>query len=351
MPIILNRNYLWHKNKSVELLDLTLAQDWDTYLWTGSCRLAYLADYMRVRIGDLVVLYLQGFSYSLIVQSRSHSVEGQTGAIHLIVRVSSLTVRLAEEKITKTWNAMTALSICKDVAKGFDIEWQIINWLIPAGRFTVFDQTPIEIIRRIAKAAGAIVQTTREGKLRVQYQTAFKKRCAAPPSRVYTHIFLFKEESPHGQYYNACIISDGEERENEERHYFAQYIELNRYSGTLSVYSQPWHDQFTIVHAGHKSIRIGTAQIKYRTETEQVEFKAGLATVSYPIYRLQRVKWQSKNLGSPVWQSDRQELKLTVSGINGYGLAQVDYLVRRFEFPIKHRLTHPQTTQFLVILL
>ena len=44
---------------------------------------------------------------------------------------------------------------------GWSLDWECLDWLVPAGAWTYTDLTPVESIRRIAATIGAIVQTHR----------------------------------------------------------------------------------------------------------------------------------------------------------------------------------------------
>ena len=80
----------------VELSDLSISQDWDTYLWTGSIRPAKYSDYANIRTGDTAVLYLQETPYQMVIKNRSHS--DNDGKTTFTIQVASPTVKLEQEK-------------------------------------------------------------------------------------------------------------------------------------------------------------------------------------------------------------------------------------------------------------
>ncbi len=338
-------NYLWHEDRRIDLLDFEISQDWDTYLWTGQIQPAYFADYLVLKTGDPVILYLQGTPYQLVIESRSHS--DSDGLPTFTAQVSSPSVALEKTKITKTWNAITARNVCEELA-GDTIEWSILNWTIPSGRLSVVEKTPIDIIRMIVNAAGGIIQTRADGILKAQYKTgptAFNQINLAPLSATYTdksHILSYSESPPSGEFYNAAIISD---EEQSDRQYYAEYEKIDEVTGKLKIYAEPWFEDFRVTHTGHDLINISAGTIKFLKQTETVEFKESQATVNYPIFSFQSIEWQYNDLGAINWHNKN----LSVSGDNQYSTAIVRYTRRYIEFPVSHLLNSATQTQFLII--
>jgi len=352
--IIKNNNYALYRNKRIGLLDFEISQDWDTYLWQGRIRPAHHNDYALTKVGEEIKLILQEKTYSLIINQRSHS--DKEGMATFIIQVCSPAIKLEQYQISKTWPTMKAKAICEELAlkENIQISWKIIDWQIEHSHLIASKNTPIEIIRRIAEAAGGIAQSQADGSLQIQYKTpiALNKLHTVPPNHIYNdklHILSYSESSPSHKKYNAVIITNGidySDSDQKDFQFFAQYFKIDEYNGILRVHSEPWTSKFHLTHTGHSSIQINRPTIVYRQEIEQIEFKKGMATLAYPINELVSYEWRHKNSGIISWENDQKELSLQSTE---FGLAVITYKTRALEFPIYHQIRNLEThTQFLV---
>lgn len=338
-----------HGGRRVELLDIAIRQDWDSYLWAGNLTLASLADYQAIKTGDALTLVLQGSPYALTARGKSHQNSGDGPSV--TVRVASPTVILEDAPlITKTWSSAMAREACEELS-GAPIDWRIVNWRIPAGRLTCEGATRIAVIRRIAKAAGAIAQTAPDGTLRVQYRfpVSVPGWDIAPPNQIYTDRrdnLSYSESYQNRDRWNAVVISD---ESDVERTYALEYIESDARSGTLRVYAEPWLDPgaFRVSHTGDPSILIGAGAVMPRIETETIEFKAGAGALRYPVHNLISVNWRRRDLAPVVWEWGKKELK--AAGGGGYSIAVVTYETRAIEYPVNHSV-RGELTQFLILI-
>ena len=64
------------------------------------------------------------------------------------------------EQITKTWADTTAKTVAHELclAAGIVLDWQTVDWPLASGKLAVKHKRPIEIIRVLANAVGAIIQ-------------------------------------------------------------------------------------------------------------------------------------------------------------------------------------------------
>ncbi|MCP4699178.1 MAG: hypothetical protein GY862_20345 [Gammaproteobacteria bacterium] len=339
-----------HAGRRVELLDLRMRQDWDTYRRDGNLSLSDLSDYRAIRIGDAVTLYLQGAPHALTVREKSHRNDGDGPKV--TVRAASPTALLEDRLISKTWPSVTAREACEELA-GSATEWNIISRRIPAGRLTCENATHIAMIRRIARAAGAVVQTGADGTLRVQYRfpASVPGWAAANPDQIHTgraDNLSCPESYRSRDRWNAAVISD-ESAETGERTYNLEYEKTDSRNGILRVYAEPWAgpDEFGVRHTGHASVLTGAGVIVPRAETQEVEFKAGPASLRCPVYILNSVRRQHKDLAPVLWKQGKKEIAATGGG--GYSVAQVSHAARAIEFAVNHAVQQQETTQFLIV--
>jgi len=346
VDVISTDQFLLHNGQRIELLDISVESDWDSYFWRGQVRLASVNDYRQFKPGDAVELVLQGMRFNLVVQQRSHNETGNSAQRTYTLQLSSPTVNLSDKnkKFSKTWAEVSAKNAVMELAG--TVDWRIVDWVIPSGRLVAKDTQAINVIRDIVGAAGAIVQTSADGRLIVQYKTpkALNRLSIEDVNQTFSdksHIKGYTENYPTGEKYNCVIIADSEATTPEAIKWNIEYDnELN----LLKVFANPWTENFTVTTTGHPSIQIGRGQVVYCESIEEIEFNnKDTPKTKYPVFQLTDYTWQSRPLGNITWQRDSNELHCP-----GYSVAKVRYVFRRVIFPVIHQIVTPQLNQFLV---
>jgi hypothetical protein len=225
-----------------------------------------------------------------------------------------------------------------------------VDWLLPAGRLSYENANPMELLRKLVDAAGGIVQTTREGSLKVQYKTpcAFNKLSDSAIDFTFSdtaHIFNYDERTPSGEFYNAAIITDTDNAI--DRQWSGEYVATDDVSGVLRVYGHAWLDPefFEITTTGNPTIEIGQGVVVYIEENQTLEFKKGQASTSYPVFILRECVWKYADLGELMWELDSPQLKTAAPS---YSVAELKYTRRVVDFPIRHNVQDLETSQFLI---
>lgn len=142
------------------------------YAWTGTMELGDPAAYQRIRIDDPVTLMMGDSAIDLMVDNKTITRDG-VNRPKLTVSLISPTARFVlprAELMTKTWNNPTMARVAAEEAVGESIQWDLVDWLIPAGRLAFSDASPIDVVQTIARAAGGLVETTPSGVLRVRHR-------------------------------------------------------------------------------------------------------------------------------------------------------------------------------------
>lgn len=154
------------------ILGATINFSEEDYAWTGTMELGDPADYYRIRINDPIEIKMAGETFAMVVDNKTITREGVDRG-RLTVSLISPTTRFAVPHavpITKTWDVPVMAQAASEEVVGEPIEWDLVNWLIPAGRLAVYNAAPIDIVRTIASAAGGLVETTPSGSLRVRHR-------------------------------------------------------------------------------------------------------------------------------------------------------------------------------------
>lgn len=153
------------------ILSASISQDEGNYAWYGTLELSEPASFQNIRIDDPITLELGGEVFSFIVDNKMLDRTG-VGMPRFTVSVISPTARFAAPRATpldRVWNTVQARDAAEE-AVGEAIPWELIDWLIPAGRVAVYSASPLDVVRTIAEAAGGMVETLPNGSLRVRHR-------------------------------------------------------------------------------------------------------------------------------------------------------------------------------------
>ncbi|SHH33165.1 hypothetical protein [Desulfofustis glycolicus] len=151
----------------IDTTSLTLSTDWDSVCWSLRAAIgsdAHLALLEPTVAGPIAVdAEINGHTWRLQVDrttasraftGKSRSIEGRS--------VSAQLGAPAAEIRTYTENQQrTAVQLMEQELQGtgWSIDMDATDWLVPAGALSYRDQTPLAVIKSIADAAGAMVQS------------------------------------------------------------------------------------------------------------------------------------------------------------------------------------------------
>jgi len=210
----------------------------------------------------------------------------------------------------------------------------------------------LDALRAIVEAVGAVVQSHRDGGLRVQYRYPLPVRdwARAVPAHVITdslHTLSADVSAVNTDTYNAVYIGDSPAAAEFEHEYVAPDNLDN--VGLIRVWAEPWvaPEFYLVSHTSLVSVLIGPAVVKLLEVVEQVEFKAGAAALQYPVYHLDAVEWRYLSLGDVTWRRDSKAL--SAPGGAGYSLAIVRYRRRVAEFRVS--FGRPDNVQIILEML
>nr|CRH06011.1 Conserved protein of unknown function [Candidatus Magnetococcus massalia] len=154
------------------ILSLTLSIAEGDYAWTGNMELGNPAAFQRISVGDSLTLVLEGESFNLIVDNKSLTRDGVSRP-QLSVALISPTARFAFPRaapLERSWDTPVMAREAAEEAIGESIQWELVDWLIPAGRLSLYGASPLDLIRTLAEAAGGVIDTLPNGKLRVRHR-------------------------------------------------------------------------------------------------------------------------------------------------------------------------------------
>ena len=297
----------------------------DQYAMSCELQLAGQADYLACRIMSELVVAIDGETFRFFVESKFRNRRhGQvTYTIHGLSPAAKLDAPYAEPW-TGDLTGM-ASAIADQVAGGLiTIDWQTVDWFIPADTLLAGDATPIQIIRQLAEAAGAILQSQPDGSLTIEplYPTQVPDWDSVTPDYTLSDaldFFSTNEDFDHRPGYNLYSISDQAESLDTVR------IEEETVSATekiIRVYQTPWQDDFYLDNTGGAWVIIEPLGIEQKEiEDELVEFVGGEGHSQYPIYGASAMSWLQEPLGTVTVAEDG---RLTAS-VGGESLLRISY--------------------------
>jgi hypothetical protein len=156
----------------LDVSDIALNLDADSWAWTFSCRLLNAGQLPLVVKSDgtavQIIITINGYSFNVLVEKVTRNRTFAKNSISLSGR--SLTALLTQPYVqpaSATQSDLMSVQQLVDLELPFDWEigfWSAANWNIPAGAFSYTTKTPIQVIVGIAADIGAVVVPSRHSK-------------------------------------------------------------------------------------------------------------------------------------------------------------------------------------------
>ncbi|MBF0295682.1 MAG: hypothetical protein HQL96_10885 [Magnetococcales bacterium] len=172
------------------ILSANLSQAEGDFAWSGTLELSDPAAFQRIRIDDPITVQMGEELFEMIVDNKMLERDG-VGMPRLTVSVISPTARFTSPRATPADHSWVFPMLARAAAAeaiNETIEWELVDWLIPAGRLEFHDATPLDVVKTIAEAAGGRIESTPEGRLRVRHRfpVAVPAWATAPVDHVLT---------------------------------------------------------------------------------------------------------------------------------------------------------------------
>lgn len=159
----------------LDVADLRLRLDIDSFSWAFSCSLLGATSMALVRPDadgpKTLLVTMNGWTWRVIVEkySRTAQFPAERYSISGAGRTQYLAAPYAPLRSAVNALDINARQVMDDqlLNTGFTIEWDVDglgppDWTIPAGALTYQDQTPMQIIARVAESVGAVVRPSRD---------------------------------------------------------------------------------------------------------------------------------------------------------------------------------------------
>jgi len=349
VPSIINPGLVQSVTVAGQVIDpisIDIAWKRSEYVITGSIELATSADYQLFKRGQNITVLLHGDEYLLTVEAKSRRrVHGSawTYTVHCLSPAALILARPYAQTLTGELTGM-ASALAAQLGGVVTINWSTVDWFIPPATWNVTDQDPLELLRTLAAAAGAILVSERDGSLTVEsaYIVPVPQWSEAAPAAVINEvldIYEAAEGNEHRAGYNRYLVSD-QMTSSDSYRMEDEVVDENLHY--IRVYQTPWIDDFTLRHTGGDWVFLEDLGVEERQETEIVEFVSGEARTAYPIYGVSELVWKQVSLGTVITSEDGR----IVSSIDGESLAEITYTTRARKWAGRDSVT-PEQVQFI----
>ena len=326
---------LWVRGRPIPILDGEIWADEGSPYWQSIINLARPEDYALLPSGAAYDLELYGTRYAQIVDTRSLSrgFSGeQPGDSATIGGLSPVALQAGQwaDGITRTWDtAIRASAVAAEMLGSVD--WDAVDWVIPAYRLAAQGQTPVEVVSTLATAVGAALASAPDGALSVRpiYPVRAPSLPGATPGTVLgdDDIYAVSESPESVTVVNQIRITDGTaEADGYQDRLEFEADEDNPLAGTVRAYPLPWRDGIS-VRSTRSTVRLYRIGEAAREVEEIVTVQDGVAGLRYPPLTLVGAEYLDTDLGGIVVAGS--ELRTSVQG---WGLVRVVYTVRAIEY-------------------
>ncbi|HRD65727.1 MAG TPA: hypothetical protein PKY50_06180 [Candidatus Competibacter sp.] len=338
--------------RRVAFATVSLTASEQSPFWQADIELLVPADYCLFQRDAEFDVDLFGTTFRFLVDSRELTRRiDDDGNVEAVATVTGLSpvCRHAEPRalaIDRTWDQpATARSIVEDLLEQ-TVDWQMVDWWIPANRLAASGAYPLDIARQIIEAAGGWLESKPDGSLLARPAWPVSVPDLSPGTTDWVLddriVFAVEDRPSVDATVNRVRIVDVEGNYRDALEFVAD--DDDTLSGELRAYPSPWRSGLTLRHTrGSPPVYLGAGAGAAAQQTETVEFVAGKASVRYPVVAIQSIHWLANDLGGVAHDPWSTEL---VSSADGYSLAEVTYTTRYVRASV--RATEPTAAQFLL---
>lgn len=349
VPIV-DEPYLMLNGQRVAVVSGDVSTSEGGYAWECNMTLARVTDYVQFSRGDIFTVHIYGETWTFEVDGKELNRNAPAAVSCRVMGVSPSAQFTAprHSQDDYVWDAPITAQTAAEEAAGVVLNWDIVDWTIPAYRLAFTEADPMSVIRKLAEVAGGVVESSLTGDLRIRplypVSPADYDTTAVDHSFVEsTDIIAVSESYGYNDVFNKFRIMDVQESIQDSMQYIEDYP--GAFTGIMRVNPHPWRSGLSLSHTGDGTVVIGLPTVTYRLiEDEIIEVFKGQATASAPIYEVTDVVWEATSLGGIVVSRDSSAF--TVVGPAANSVIRLSYRTRSMDYPVSSVSGRP--TQFLL---
>jgi hypothetical protein len=341
--------FLTYHGLNIPIVQGDVSTNEGAYAWQCNFVLRNVSDWANFAQDDIFTVTILAETFTFIVDGKQLERRGPGQIIAKIQGVSP-SAKYNEPRVVLKQNYLFDTDVLASVAAVEtipDIQWATTDWLIPAFRLAFSLTVPFSVVKALADAVGAVLESTIDGFLRVRpkFPISVPYYSTATPDQIFletTDIVSVSESYTTTAINNKFRVADVDQLINDSLEWVPD--SSGAFHGQVRVYPHPWRTSGLVVtHTGDSGITIGSPSVVVRRETEQVEIVRGHGATRYPIYDVDLYRWESTNLGGFVFTQDQREFTVVAGG---NGVVNLAYLTRAIVYPVTSVNALP--TQFLL---
>lgn len=324
-----------HRGRQVRILEGDISASEGGYSWEGNFILADVRDYVQFNRDDPFTVNLYGEVWTFVVDGKELSRDAPAQVSCRIIGISP-SAQYVSPRATKKdyeWDTpVEALAAATEVVP--DIIWNTVDWTIPAFRLAFTDAEPLDIVKRLAEACGAVVESSLNGTLRVRplFPVSPQNYQTTAPDHGFVElldILSVSESYNYGDVRNRYRLMDAQAAVQDQLEWVPDHS--GAFSGYLRAYPAPWRTNVILSHtADPVELSIGSQVVQFREEEELIEIYKGQGSTTYPVYELLSVEWEATNLGGLVFAQDSRDIAVVGPAANS--LVRVRYRTRSLNY-------------------
>lgn len=314
--------------RPVRPLSITIEGDRSEDCLSCELELATEAEYLQCLAGASVVVSAtsqEAAEEFVFVVTIPRITEG-FGATQYFVEALSPGAMMGQPYASGVDGPLTGLAsdIAGSLISGCD--WSTVDGDISDGVWTASGETPLVLLRRLADALGAVVQSRRDGTMVIEaeYPVPLPQWETVLPERVFVETvdcFSVGETFEPRTGWNSFAVSD---QVTSGGRITLEEAVISSSLKEYRCYEAPWKGGLFLVHSGGPWAAITDMGEEFRSVVETVEFVAGGGSTQYPVYGVSSRNWLHADLGSITYLEDGT----LTSQVAGESLCLVKYTTR-----------------------
>ena len=330
------------------LAAVSVSHDAEKPHWQAHLTLLGETDFQRFGVDDPFLLSFNGETFALIVDRKEMTRDGEGRAERTLTGVSPIEKKgwPRAERITRDWAQPVQARAVVEALLGVAVDWQLPLWRIEAGRLAIRALTPLAAARRIAAAAGGVLEGRADGGFRARhlFPVPLSDWDGASPDHRFTDaadILKISEVGRAGRQINRITVWDQDPQAGGG---FLRVSPDQRIDGpNRGRTAFPAGDPaYLLVTAGPGVAVTGlesssgtlaaNAPSRFQVVEDVVFSAASQAMLSQPVAQMDSVTWLGRSLGDPTLAADHQTLTTPESGT---ALARVTATVAAFSHQLQ----------------
>lgn len=337
---------VWHGQR-IRIVEATLSCDEESPVWIARVEIAAITDFAAISIGDTITLALGLENFVLVVDGKTLS---RTSVAEQRMELTAVSpVALLDAPFAGTIRYYEAGAVTSRAAVEFligPVDWQLPDWIIPAGRLMLEGATPLAAARNIVAAIGGIVESNPDGSVvcRRRHPVSIPQygQATVAHSLFDADVMSAQAQIAPMRGYNRVTLANDEGSVSTSADRIEYVADADdAYRGKVRAYLAAAR-AVVLAHTGHSATVIATLGETTRTEIETVEFVEGRASARYPVIAIVDLAWQHTGLGDVA--AAGQNLTAATSG---FSLLRITYITTSFDWRVA--LPVDEEVQFVLV--